>query len=381
MTKTDDKPTPPAEETTTDDPHTAEQQEQITDLMDGLDGDEPSDDTPAQPEPAESGKAQPDGAEAGDGAAAAESAPEKDAAGAESAKADEPPKEEAKPEAAAEPDPLDTTFEVKSADGVRQVTAKDLVTTYQQFGNLQKQHVAIKPVFDLARQANVGLDQVYPLLVLGIETAMKARTGSPAPSTGDTLQAGGAPPAASGYSGPFASADEDARVKEADPTFYTSAWNQFKQLGEMREMFTSLKTGFETFQTRDQQTRQNEQITASRNDLEKRITDFAGTHTDYFKADPATGQSEKMNLFKDFLGVKFGHLDIADLTPEVLSTAFAVFDPAYYQGYLASQAKSEKDRLKEQDRQAFAETDNVSASPPAVQLNEQQEAMEGMLSL
>jgi len=83
--------------------------------------------------------------------------------------------------------------------------------------------------------------------------------------------------------------------------------------------------------------------------------------------------------FDKYLKERFSQLTIDELTPEVLSSAFATYDPVYYQGYLTQQAKADKDKIAKENQQAFGEPDDVRTNTPAPKLTKQQEHMEGML--
>ncbi|NNF99479.1 MAG: hypothetical protein HKM93_08885 [Desulfobacteraceae bacterium] len=354
-------------ESTAEETHTAEQQEHIGDLIDGLDGKEPSTETPAGTEhnsPPGTAEAPGDGKEA---TAPGESETPDSTKAATETKTPAEDGDTSEETPSAEEKHLETEYQVKGPEGVRPVKARDLVTTYQQYGNLQRQHVALKPVIDLVREARVSPDQIVPILAYGLEQMRMAQTGDT--GNGNT---GGTPGA---YSGPFESAEQDTKIKEADPTFHAMSHRMFNENRQLRDQISQLTNGFQSFQSSQATRSLEEGRQANMAVLEDKIGDFSGNHTDYFKPDPATGRSENMENFKAYLATHYGHVKINDLTPELLSNAFMAFDPAFYNAYMQQKITADQERMKQEANAAFGETGSVRTSTPAEQLTEQQEHM------
>lgn len=265
--------------------------------------------------------------------------------------------------------------EVATEDGVRKVPLKNLVTTYTQYRHLQALHAQAKPIFDLSKGANVPMQELYPYLVLGIQTAARQRDAM-AHGQEPSQPAGGD----KGYQGPFKDAEEDARIKEIDPSLHASQWNVFNRAVGVERQLTQImgmlnRGGQNGGGQSDTQRIFNETKAA----VEKKISDWAGEHKDYFALDPQTGISQRMEQFKAFLGNKYGHLDIDDLSPEILAIAFQTFDPDYVTQYMQAQASKKAADLLAEQNATFGESSNARSGSPVKQLTEQQEFMKDVL--
>jgi hypothetical protein len=347
-------------------PSIAEDQIEImSDVMD-LAGDR----TPADPEPkGRPGDAEVAGAEKEKGAQAPDARTKEDAKG-DKGNAGKPA-EQGKEGQGAEQDQM---IEVPTDDGVRQVPLKNLVTTYNQHKHLQAQHAVIKPILDLAKQSRVPVDKILPVLELGIRTAMQnSQGGGQAPSgTAPTGQGSGQ------YQGPFKDAEEDARIKEIDPSLHHSQWNLFNQLQQTNRMVAQMTSNMRQAGRPD--SGRTEAFSAMKNLVEKKITDFAGEHKDYFAVDPSTKSSPRLELFKLFLAKHYGHLDIEhDLTPQMLGIAFNAFDPGYVEKHIQAEADKKRKELLAQERATFGESSSARSGVPAQNLNDQQEIMADIL--
>ncbi len=167
-----------------------EQQAEITDLMDeAYDEDAPA----PQPEPEADMEASESKTPSDHPAKAEqESQPEaQDSEKATEAKAEEQPKADETPatdtdvpETSTEQEQTQETqpeyltgesydkyqVEIVTEDGAKQVPLSNLVTTYGKYPQIQRKYQELKPVMDLAQKANVQVNQVLPLLELGIQT-------------------------------------------------------------------------------------------------------------------------------------------------------------------------------------------------------------------
>lgn len=267
--------------------------------------------------------------------------------------------------------------EVATDDGVKKVPLKNLVTTYTQHKHLQSQHERIKPIFDLAKKAGVPVENTIRYLALGIQVAKNAKRTAggvqvPVGSGGGSVT----PAGADGYRGPFKSADEDARMKDIDPSLHATVTNLFNQNTRLNAAVQSIAGRMKQGDAASRQSRQREALQHYKGVIDQKITDFAGGHKDYFAVDPQTGTSERLDAFKRFLGNKYGHLDIdKDLTPEMLTIAFQTFDPQYVSAFMVQQARDRNQRLLAQERSTFGESNNTRAGSQVKQLDDQQEIM------
>lgn len=340
-----------------------DQIEIMSDVMD-LAGDR----TPAEPEP----KGRPEDAEVA-GAEDGKGAQAPDAQSKESTKGDSP-KQDEKAKGPSDADKAageqEQMIEVPTDDGVRQVPLKNLVTTYNQHKHLQSQHAVIKPILDLARQSRVPVDKILPVLELGIRTAVQqSRGGGQAPGGAAANDQG-----AGQYQGPFKDAEEDARIKEIDPSLHHSQWHLFNQLQQTQRMIAQISGNMRPAGRTDGG--QAEAFNAAKSLVEKKISDFAGGHKDYFTVDPNTGASQRLELFKMFLAKNYGHLDIEhDLTPQMLGIAFNAFDPGYVEKHIRAEAERKRKDLMAQERATFGESSSARSGSPAQNLNDQQEIM------
>lgn len=340
---------------------TSVQQDVMSDVLEMV-----GDGKPAKQEP----KGQPDGAEAADAGKKKETeAPAPDAQKKDEGGEKDPSKKQ---------DDAKDLIEVPTEDGVKKVPLKNLVTTYTQHRHLQAQHERVKPFFELAKQSKTPVEKLYDYLVLGIQTAYSKKSGQPAPGAQSAQQG-----QASGgeYQGPFANAEDDARIKEVDPVLHASSWNLHRRNQRLEQMVQGLAQRLDGHGSRGADNgREREQYLTYKSMLEKKIADFAGQHGDYFAADPATKTSERLELFKQFLGKNYGHLDIErDITPEMLSIAFQTFDPAYVSKFMREMAQKTTQELLAQERKIFGESNATRTGSPGKQLSDEQQIMSEML--
>ena len=347
---------PPADvDTSAEDLEQQQSANEITEMFNELEEIEVKpDDEPAQDPEATDKDAQP--AEAKD-ASADDKTPEKEPEAADAAADADTKKDDEEKDA--EPDPLDTTmYDVVDNDQVRQVSARALVTTYQQFKSLQQRHQQIKPALDLLDSNKVPVNMVMPLLDLGIRTAYAQQTGQA------TLPNAGAQP----YSGPFKDAAEDAKVKENDPVLHDSQWRVWnRQTPPVQQQ-----------QAAPQQVGPPPEAKQAFNTIVERINTWAGQHKGYFAPDPATGKSQKMDSFLSHIAKFYGQLSPDALDDTQLSLAFGTFDPKYVQKFMAQQAAEESKRLQAENRQMHSESGSVRDAAP-VNLTEIQEDMADLM--
>jgi hypothetical protein len=319
------------------------------------------------------------------------------------AKAEEQPPAEATPEAAAEVPESDEQpkeqepakepefvsgenfgnyqVEVVTEDGAKSVSLSNLVTTYQQFPNIQRKYLDLKPVMDLAEKAQVQINEVLPLLELGIQTYAKQQgimDGTQPPVDGTFTPQ---PAAAGGYQGPFNDAETDAYYKEADPEIWQSMHNNFQIAQGAASRMSNLEREIQQMKTQPavvwdknlQNQPSEEQINQA---FDGKIKSWSGDHTDYFTAENIG--EVRMTSFKNFIiknHAKSG-LKIADLTPEFLANEFARFDPKYNLAYM-EQLAAKKVKAAQNDSGMFAEGSGVRSK--AAPLDEQQGHMADML--
>jgi hypothetical protein len=281
---------------------------------------------------------------------------------------------------AAPPDP-ESVYKVITSKGARDVKAKDLITTYQQFSNLQEQHVHVKPLLEFARSENMPQDLIWPIFAYGLE-AYKLDMATA------NQQGGGGQPAPAPqqdpnqYSGPFKDAQEEAYFRDRDPDMYRIIKNLHGQLLEKTAPAPTNRQqpGAPPLYQQPAPTRQPAQDPAQmesiRQDYHKKINDWASGYSDYFKADPATGKSEPLDHFLAYLADTYPHWRVSELTPERLSAAFAGFDPGYYNQTIAARAKAKEQELRDQNRQMFAEGGDVRS--PAPKLTDQEQEIADM---
>jgi hypothetical protein len=259
---------------------------------------------------------------------------------------------------------LENLYEVKGPEGDRLVKASDLVKTYQQFSSLQQQHLSLKPLIDLSREAQVPLNQIHAYAVFGIKKAYeqaKGITTTPA-SSGDTKPAGDA------YAGPFGSAEDDAYMKESDPKIYNSMWTMYRHNQELKNALTQFQ-GRLTAREKHEVVEQEKSVKEQLDDL---VGNFVKGHEGYFK-------DETLKNFKGFLGQKYADVAVADIDLQFLNSALMHFDPTYFATYFAQQAKTEQDKKREEERAGFGESGDVRGTTVTPQLTEQQEHMADML--
>jgi hypothetical protein len=374
-----------------------EQSNAIADLMDDaddhglpsidrtdIDEGKPDDQTPSD-EPAESKEqdSQPEAQESEKETEAkveeqppAEATPEAEASVPES---DEQPKEE-EPQFVSGEHFGDYSVEVVTEDGAKQVPLSNLVTTYQQFPNIQRKYQDLKPIMDLAESAQVDISQVLPLLEIGIQTYTKQQgiiqgTQPPVDGTFTQQQTQMQTDQPGGYQGPFKDAETDEYYKEADPEMWATTHRNFQMASNAAQRVGNLEN-----EIRQMKTAPAQPSGPSEEEVHKvfdgKIKSWSGDHTDYFTA--ANIGDERLNSFKNFIIKNHAGkgLKIADLTPDFLQSEFARFDPKYNLAYM-QQLATKKAKAAQNDSGMFAEGSAVRSK--AVPLDEQQEHMADML--
>lgn len=300
------------------------------------------------------------------------------------AKADDKAKQE--PAAGSPPDP-ESVFKVVTSKGAKEVKAKDLVTTYQQFENLQQQHLNVKPILDFARAENMPHDLIWPIFAYGFEAYRRDMAAGNQPGERSQQQQAHKDP--DQYAGPFKDAKEEAYFKDRDPDMFGIITRQHQQMQDLMNQVRQLSGGGAGGQTpplyrqppggqrqADQQTAQK--MEAIRQDFNQKIEAWTAGYSDYFKPDPATGKSERLDAFLVHLGEFYDHWRVSELTNERLSAAFAGFDPAFYNQTIADRAAAKEKELRDQNRQMFAEGGDVRS--PGPQLSEQEQEIADMFA-
>lgn len=274
--------------------------------------------------------------------------------------------EEAKAESDSKQKGEDPEFETLTKDGVRNVKLSALKTTYQQHGALQAKHKSIKPCLDLFEEAQIPPDRMFEFLVAGIQ-AIHAGTQrhEPPGSVADKSQ---------GYQGPFASEQEEADMKEADPQLYRTAKALWDQNRNLTQQIAGLVGKLEQQQRAPQQApTQNAEPSPERKRVDGLIGGVQTTHDKYFKAHP-----DRLDGFKTFLGTKFSSVPLESVDDNFMAVAFQMYDPAYYAAWHEEQVKARLEKQRDTRRRTFGETDSVRGSV-ASSMTEQQELMADIL--
>lgn len=329
-----------------------EQQSEMADLVDGA-TEEPTEEaaaaepTPEQPPKDEPATQEPAGKpDAKD--KAAEATPEtRDQEGAEEPPADQPPDqpEAKKPDEPAKEPESEPTFEVITGDGVKQVGVKALVTTYQQYANLQKRHLAIKPLFDMIddfgkKGMPLDANALMPYLELGIKTAHGMAEAAPQASAQPSQPATRQPAADGRYQGPFKSQDDDDYYKEYDADLHKAMWDQYNEKADLHAKIRNFEIQAQNAPRQPAAAPQQPQGPSTvdiQKALDDRVDKWAGDHNEYFAGD--TGK-QRRDAFIQFLTQRYGSMKIGEMTPEFLGAAFAGFDPQYYNHWLNERAKA-----------------------------------------
>jgi len=305
---------------------------------------------------------------------------------------EQPPGETPKPEATVpdskpkkEPDFVsgdrfeDFTVEVVSDDGARSVPLGNLVTTYQQFGHLQRKYQEVKPLFDLVEKAGYKPIDTLPLVELGIQAYIKQQgiVDGRQPPVSDTR-----PPAPGEYQGPFKDAEQDAYFLEVDPDHHASMHRLFDmasgggKVAQIEAEIENLKRARSAPLPPEADPNVQAKMAEAQQAFEGKIKTWSGDHTDYFTA-PNIGEA-RLNAFRNFIirsHAKSG-LKIKDLTPDFLSAEFARFDSRYNLEYMKRLASKKAADGKEESGM-FAEGTGVRTQ--AEPLDEQQKHMVDLL--
>lgn len=270
------------------------------------------------------------------------------------------------------------SYDVITKEGVRSVPVKNLITTYQQFGDLQRRHVALKPILDIAEKAGITADALLPYIELGVKTAYeRQQTGNAKAAPA----AQGAPvETPQGYNGPFKDEKEDAYYKDVEPAFHATQWRLWERANSSASLAPDLARRLEMIEQSVTQRQRTEQEAATREmqqrgyqAIEKRITDWSGDKQDYFK-DPATGP-QRLEAFREFLITRYPETKISDLSPEFLSAVFAQFDPKFYGDYARRLA------MEKANPRLFAEGGGSRRGQAPAKLEEQQGFMADLMEI
>lgn len=376
--KASDTPTPAAETPTQD----KVQLEAMNDMLDGADAaaserqdpqsspadQDPAGDVgkpPADPAKSQERLSQP----AAQDTVTAKATAAADPASAEPAPATTPLKTET-PEAT--PAKSGAAYDVITRDGVKSVPVDNLITTYQQFGDLQRRHVAIKPIFDIMEKTGLAAGDLLPYLELGVKAAVEQQNAGGQPrQTPDPA----APTSPDGYNGPFKDAKEDAYVKDVDPVLYAAQWRLWERSPsvqpDMARRLEAIEQGFNQRVQAEQTASQEFMRQKGFEAIDQRITNWAGDKNDYF-SDPTLGP-QRLNGFREFMIGRYPETRIADLSPEFLSAVFAQFDPKFYSSY------AERLALQKANPRLFAEGGHSRRGSPAAKIDKQQEHMADMM--
>jgi len=345
----------------------------LVEMFEGEPAEQPADAAPAK----ESDKDQPGAAEkAKDTPAkdpATESLPPKDG---EEEPGEKPIAKEDRAAADTGKDEDDPTFEVVHRDGVRKVPLKNLITTYQQHQHLQEQHGRVKSFFDLSKNSQIPVEDLFNYTVLGIQTAYANQKSGGQPGAG--IPSPGLPAGdAQGYQGPFESKEQEDNIKETDPVVYRvamNAWNTNRQLTGVIQQLQQKLT--ENGQGRPQEAaqRQDSSVDADRQRLAGIFDGFHKTHDDYFKKHP-----DRADGFKRFVYSTFGNVPLDKVNEQFLNLAMGTFDPDYYARFSSELSAKEAAQRRADENAAFGETDSVRSRSAGKHLTEQQEHMADLI--
>lgn len=366
----------------------AEQSEAMSDIMDDDEPDlnelaqqpaEEDQEPESQPEPKAEEAAKPEGKGIDSEKAEAEPAAKDKEKLEKDQKAGEPEKK------TPEDKNLDVIYEVIEGDGVKQVPVKNLITTYQQYGNLQKRHTAIKPLFELMEKAGQPVEMLYPYLEVGIaymqqiQNASEGRTPNlDVPGVKPAILKPDIPEQQPGqYQGPFESAEKDEYYQEVDPDLHSAMWRMWNvavkgQTSTGPDDIGKRISALEQASARVAQDNMKAHIEDGKREIENRITQWAGPHNDYFN--DAQKGPERLEGFKKYIIGRYPETKIKELTPEFLSAVFASFDPVYYNQYLQNLAAKQ---VPEDKPGTFSESSAVRQA--AAKLGEQEKYMADLL--
>lgn len=270
--------------------------------------------------------------------------------------------------------------EVVTDEGAKSVPLGNLVTTYQQFGHLQRKYQEVKPLFDLVEKAGYKPVDTLPLVELGIQAYLKQQgiVDGSQPPVGATRPV--VPQAPSGYQGPFENQEQDDYYKEVDADMHATMHRMYQmasgggKVAQLEQEISNLKQMRSAPPAADpaDAERVNQEAQKAFDD---KILTWSGDHTDYFTA--AHIGETRLNGFKNFILRSHAQagLKIKDLSPDFLSAEFARFDPRYNLEYMQKLAgKKAADGKSESGM--FAEGTGVRGA--AEPLDEQQKHMADM---
>jgi hypothetical protein len=231
---------------------------------------------------------------------------------------------------------------------------------------------------DLASKAQVNVNDVIPLLELGIQTYAKQAgivDGTQPPVDGVFQPQ---PPGPDGYQGPFKDAEQDEYYKSADPDLHGTIHRLFQmtqgggRVAQLEAEVSRMRTERQTAPAAATGPTEEE----AQKVFEDKIKSWSGDHTDYFTA--ANIGETRLTAFKNFIVKSHSGsgLKIKDLTPEFLQAEFARFDPKYNLSYMQTLASKKAGEAKD-DSGMFAEGSGVRTQ--AAPLDEQQKHMDDMM--
>ena len=273
--------------------------------------------------------------------------------------------------------------EVVSDEGAKMVPLGNLVTTYQQFGHLQRKYGEVKPLFDLTEKAKVSIKDTLPLLELGIQTFLKQQGIVDGTQPAVAARQPATPAEPGSYQGPFKDEEQDAYYKEVDPDHHAAMHNMFNMIqgggkvAHLEQEIENLKrssTAAPASPAADPAAGDQAQEKAQKA-FDDKILSWSGDHTDYFRAENI-GEA-RLNAFKNFIIRNHAQsgLKIGELTPDFLAAEFARFDPRYNLEYMKKIA-AQKAADGKNESGMFAEGSGMRTQ--AEPLDEQQKHMADM---
>ena len=269
-------------------------------------------------------------------------------------------------------------YKVVTSKGAREVPVKDLATTYQQYQHLQQQHLNVKPILDFAKSESMPQDLIWPIFAYGIE-AYRRDLQAQQSGQGQNQQQGNT----GEYDGPFKDATQEQYFAERDPDMHAIIKRQHEQVkalsGQLERLSTMPQNQPNMGRPQPQHDPQADQARMQeiRQEYERKVNDWVKDYSEYFKPDPQTGKSERLDAFLQYMGEVYPHWRVSELDSQRLSAAFAGFDPAYYSQMINQRAKAKEEEIRRQNRQLHAESDAVRSSG-APQLTDQEKEIADM---
>lgn len=264
-------------------------------------------------------------------------------------------------------DPGNEVYKVVTNDGARDVPLKDMVTTYQQYGNLQKQHLVVKPILEFARDNRMPADLIFPVFAKGIAALQEENQASAAgPGPGQ-------PPATDGYTGPYKDEAQEKYFRERDNDMHEIIMRQHQTMQDMGQKVQQLSSQQQPAPVQQQHAAAPAvDVESLKSQFKEKVDAWSKPYSDYFKPDEQ-GNSERLNAFMNYVGTNFPNWRVSQLTQAQLSAAFAGFDEAYYTEAMKKHAGQYKQNLENQEAGAFAESDTTPrVDAPALGEQEQE---------